>query len=532
MGPGPALDAFLQEAPDSFIGIGPDGAATPGRYDRVGVVARDRGELRTVRVTNGVRTAALAVWLDEGTSALSLTPRPEWPPLQLIRSRAVDGGWLTVLRFAAPVPVRRVVAELGRQAVWPDHAGQRGVVLEDEATEKVAADPVAPSRLAGSHLRTSVTDPDPVLEVGPLDERVLNPVGFERDVAGPVVELSELDWGRGPTEALVRGVRGHLGVLADLPQATPLLAARVMAGLAMAGVPLVAEEFRPEVAAHLGAEVAATITAAVDLTDPQAREEHSIVLRRAALSTYSSAAWRRRLADLAGVRGAAQPLVSVVLATRRPDLLEHALSQVARQRGVERLELVLAPHGWEPDPAQVRELAGVEVQVRPQPADAVFGDVLHAAASAASGDVVMKMDDDDWYAPDAVADLLLARRYSGAELVGMPDDTYYLEPTDETIRLGQPSEVYRQFVAGGTLMLDRGLLHEVGGFRSVRRHVDAELIAAVRAAGGATYRTHGLGYVLRRTDSGHTHQADVDELRSRAVEVRPGFALGRLMESS
>jgi len=305
-----------------------------------------------------------------------------------------------------------------------------------------------------------------------------------------------------------------------------------MAGLAMAGVPLVAEEFRPEVAAHLGAEVAATITAAVDLTDPQAREEHSIVLRRAALSTYSSAAWRRRLADLAGVRGAAQPLVSVVLATRRPDLLEHALSQVARQRGVERLELVLAPHGWEPDPAQVRELAGVEVQVRPQPADAVFGDVLHAAASAASGDVVMKMDDDDWYAPDAVADLLLARRYSGAELVGMPDDTYYLEPTDETIRLGQPSEVYRQFVAGGTLMLDRGLLHEVGGFRSVRRHVDAELIAAVRAAGGATYRTHGLGYVLRRTDSGHTHQADVDELRSRAVEVRPGFALGRLMESS
>ena len=589
MGPGPALDAFLQEAPDSFIGIGPDGAATPGRYDRVGVVARDRGELRTVRVTNGVRTAALAVWLDEGTSALSLTPRPEWPPLQLIRSRAVDGGWLTVLRFAAPVPVRRVVAELGRQAVWPDHAGQRGVVLEDEATEKVAADPVAPSRLAGSHLRTSVTDPDPVLEVGPLDERVLNPVGFERDVAGPVVELSELDWGRGPTEALVRGVRGHLGVLADLPQATPLLAARVMAGLAMAGVPLVAEEFRPEVAAHLGAEVAATITAAVDLTDPQAREEHSIVLRRAALSTYSSAAWRRRLADLAGVRGAAQPLVSVVLATRRPDLLEHALSQVARQRGVERLELVLAPHGFEPDAALVGELAGVrvvhqpsvsvvmatrrpdllehalgqvarqrgvdrlelvlaphgfeveparvrdlaggaEVVVVPQPEDVLFGDVLHAAAFAADGDVVMKMDDDDWYAPDAVADLLLARAYSGAELVGMPDNLYYLEPTDETLRLPMPTEVYRSWVAGGTMLLDRGLLHEVGGFRSVRRSVDAQLIAAVRAAGGTTYRTHGLGYVLRRSDTGHTWQADLDDVRARAAESRPGFAPGRLLE--
>ena len=170
------------------------------------------------------------------------------------------------------------------------------------------------------------------------------------------------------------------------------------------------------------------------------------------------------------------------------------------------------------------------VQVVPQPEEAVFGDVLNAAARAASGDVVMKMDDDDWYAPDVVADLLLARSYSGAELVGMPDDVYYLEPSDETVRLGQPTEVYRQFVAGGTLMLDRGLLHEVGGFRTVRRHVDAELIAAVRAAGGATYRTHGLGYVLRRTDSGHTWQADLDDLRARAAQITPGFWPGRLME--
>ena len=499
--------------------IGPDGEVKPGKYDRVAVTVRDRGELRALRVPKSVRTAALAVWLDEGTSALSMTPRPEWPELLLIRSRPVDGGWLTVLRFASSVPVRRVVAELGRQAVWPDHAGQRGVVLDEEVTDKVAADPVR------------VTDPDPVLALGPLDERVLNPIGFQRDAPGPVLDLSELDWGRGPTEALVSRLRGAAGVRAELPQATPLLAARVMAGLAMAGVPLTAERLDDDVAAHLGPDVTAALTAEVDLDDAQAREEHSLVLRRAALTAYSSSAWRRRLGELAGVRVAQQPAVSVVMATRRPDLLEHALGQVARQRGVERLELVLAPHGFEVDPGRLAELAGrATVQQVPQPEDTVFGDVLHAAASAASGDIVMKMDDDDWYAPDVVADLLLARAYSGAELVGMPDDLYYVEPTDETVRLGQPSEVYRQFVAGGTLMVDRGLLHEVGGFRSVRRHVDAELIAAVRAAGGATYRTHGLGYVLRRTDSGHTWQADLDDLRARAAQVVPGFWPGRLME--
>ena len=126
MGPGPAVDGFVQEAPKSHVVIGPDGEVEPGKYDRVAVTVRDRGELRALRVPKGVRTRALAVWLDEGSSALSLTPRPEWPALNMIRSRAVDGGWLTVLRFDASVPVHRVVTELGRQTVWPDHAGQRG----------------------------------------------------------------------------------------------------------------------------------------------------------------------------------------------------------------------------------------------------------------------------------------------------------------------------------------------------------------------------------------------------------------------
>ncbi len=80
------------------------------------------------------------------------------------------------------------------------------------------------------------------------------------------------------------------------------------------------------------------------------------------------------------------------------------------------------------------------------------------------------------------------------------------------------------------MLLDRTLLQEVGGFRSVRRHVDAQLIHAVRAAGGAIYRTHGLGYCLRRTSSGHTWEADLDDLEARAVATWPGFRPGRLLE--
>ena len=195
------------------------------------------------------------------------------------------------------------------------------------------------------------------------------------------------------------------------------------------------------------------------------------------------------------------------------------------------LELVLAPHGFAPDEAMVRERlgAGVALQVCPQPESTLFGDVLHAAATAAEGDVILKMDDDDWYAPDAIADLLRARAYSGAELVGMPAEFHYLEERDLTVRRGHSSEVYATFVAGGTMMVDRAMLREVGGFRSVRKYVDAQLLAAVRAAGGSIYRTHGLGYLLRRTPSGHTWQVDLDYLLDpeRVAATYEGFRPSR-----
>ena len=39
------------------------------------------------------------------------------------------------------------------------------------------------------------------------------------------------------------------------------------------------------------------------------------------------------------------------------------------------------------------------------------------------------------------------------------------------------------------------------------------LLAGVEAAGGRIYRTHGLGYVLRRTGEGHTWERDDEEFR-------------------
>ena len=346
-----------------------------------------------------------------------------------------------------------------------------------------------------------------------LDARILNPIGFDPTAAGPMVDAATLDLRDGATERLVEELRPSAGVRVESWDDATV---RAVAGLAMAGIPVTAATAPAD---SLGLHVAAAITAPVDLADPLAREEHSLVLRRAALDAFAAAP---------------QPAVSIVLATRRPDMLDFAVGQVARQRAVDELELVLAPHGFDADEARVRDLLGPGIGLRlsPQPEATIFGDVLDAAARAADGDVILKMDDDDWYAPDAVADLLRARSYSGADLVGMPPEFHYLEQRDLTVRRGHPSELYAGFVAGGTMMVDRSMLREVGGFRPVRKFVDAQLLDAVKAAGGAIYRTHGLGYLLRRTSSGHTWQVDLDYLLDpeRVAATYEGFRPSRLLE--
>lgn len=520
------------------------------------VVAADRARLR--RMASAVpllgQCKAVACWLTDSPTPWVLVPRPEWPRLVHLAAReAGDRGVLTVARFASGARAQLVVMEMARQAAGPgdtthgglvvSYAGRpaapgldaRSVLLRDVAgagdPERDVPPDVVVARRRGAQVEvaehhvidrapTVVTDPGPE----PVDERVFNPIGFRKDWDHPVVDLARLvdRMGPGPvTEGVVAAARAFQGVRLPADTRTADLLA-----LAISGVPLVTEgvlDVAPPLAEALDAEV--------DLDDPLRREEHSLAVRRAAFDHHSTLAWRSALASRAGVRHVALPPVSALLPTKRPEMLDFALRQVARQRGAE-VELVLAAHGFEPDRELVRRALGDRPhQVLTFDESAFFGDVLTAAAHAASSEVLLKVDDDDWYSPDAVHDLLMARRFSGADVVGMPSEFVYLHRSDLTVRRIHPSELFARFVAGGTLLLDRGLLRSLGDFRRVRRFVDAQLLAGVEAAGGRIYRTHGLGYVLRRTGAGHTWQRDDEEFRRPDIVAsewkgfRPSLAL-------
>ena len=382
----------------------------------------------------------------------------------------------------------------------------------------------------------------PFLAVPAFDPGRWNPVGWTPNVEDRVGALGPLrllppDAAADRTVALddpgrLRGFH-HLEDTAAF-HAGAASRAGVLVRLAAAGIPVrLADsgcEQGGELAALLGAELHGLMVSGVRGAELRARESLSIAMRRAALRDHALLARARQAAAAAGLPDLPlPPLVSVLLATRRPQLLAAALANVARQSWP-RLELVLALHGGGFDGDAVRRAAGPHgsfphpVRLLRLDADLPLGSVLNAASEAAAGTLLAKMDDDDLYGPDHILNLVLAHGYSGAGLVGKCPATVYLARADRTLRCRRsPSETRSRSITGGAMLIARNDLQRAGGWRRAPRHVDRALVEDVLATGGAVYRTHDEGYVLVRHGEGHTWSAHDGHFLDQAEEVRSGW---------
>ncbi|GHC93386.1 hypothetical protein GCM10007079_42730 [Nocardiopsis terrae] len=536
MGPGTAgvVEEVARVAGVRARDLGPDGAGTDGGPDRtvdlVVLVAATPADLRAaVPLNSGLPSAAgiaVAV-LDAAPRQGPPLPSPpglgQWEGLLGSRTRRLpDGGWLWEFAFTDPIETAEVLAAVARGLVGgrrspagPAQSGTEGRSVTALSWRRLG-EPGAVSGATASP-RLSVDD------VPAVDERVVNPMGFRRGSGAKVGRLVS----RGGRWVLVvgGGVRWRVpddGAVTDVDVAAlrdlravrvewgrhsgPVAAVRAVAGLAAAGIPLMGAR-PPMWAGPLGEELHDLLSWSreEELADELLREEHSIRLRRAALRLHGQRTrWYR-----SGPGAPVEPSVSVVLCTRRPEMVGFALRQVARQRGVD-VELVLALHGFGLDAPGVAEAVdayrapGRELVVWEPGEGLVLGSVLNGAIARAGGSLVAKMDDDDWYGPDHLSDLVLARRYSGADLAGCATEYYHLEHLGLTVRRSVPSERFVRHVTGAAMLTDRTVLEEVGGFRPMGLGEDNALLDDVRDMGGSIYRTHGLGSVIRRRRTGHT----------------------------
>jgi hypothetical protein len=367
-----------------------------------------------------------------------------------------------------------------------------------------------PERLEEAHaMLAEATRFDPVFLRGDLERTKLR-------LPDGVVAAGDMEGE--PGDALLEVIQKRLGVL-DHPSfhASELERAGWIAKLCAAGVPVAAAEISDSLAELLGDELAGLLEGvrARDLADLDLRERTSVALRRAALRLHSSEARWRQLCAALGIPLPGRPMVSVVLATRRESWLEHGIAQVVRQT-YEPRELIVCLHGDEFAPGtseRVRSLyerAGGAGECRALRVDGelTLGDALNAGVEAARGELVTKMDDDDYYSTEHLWDLVLALEYSGADLVGKAAEFVYLEEIDVTVR--QISQDVDTRMAGGGMMARRAPLRAIGGWPQRSRGEDLHLIRRFAADGRPIHRIPPHGYILNRHGVDHTWRPQVD----------------------
>ena len=227
-----------------------------------------------------------------------------------------------------------------------------------------------------------------------------------------------------------------------------------------------------------------------------------------------------------------QPSVSVVIATCRPDNVEFAIASYAKQSYAEKeLVLVLNNAAFDVEfiKQQSRHLNNVHIMhIEGRPS---LGECLNTGVGAASGDYIAKMDDDDHYGEKYLSDMMLAARFTEAEILGK--GTYFVHMKGEhlmALRVVAPEHGYGKFVSGGTLTMKRYVLKDIP-FPERTIGEDSGLLKNASQAGCRIYSSDVFNFLqVRQADSStHTWKIENAQYLKHCRNIRSSLDWQRVM---
>jgi hypothetical protein len=279
------------------------------------------------------------------------------------------------------------------------------------------------------------------------------------------------------------------------------------------------EPFFGDTLTVVDSEAAAARAIHILLNQPEHRDRLALRAHRQVFDQHLYTYRVRQVLDAVGIADSAPSgsTISAVVPSKRPKQLYNVMAFIGGQVHDD-LELILVTHGFVVDAAEIARLAEVcgvqRYRIVPADESLTLGACMNLGIAAAEGQYVAKMDDDNWYGPHYLSDLVRAFSWTEAQVVGKWAHYVHLQRSNATLlRFPDAEHRYVNLVQGGTILAPRSVVREFA-MEDLPRRVDTTFLEKVRRDGGKVYSADRFNFVSVRSASvnGHTWSISDEDL--------------------
>ncbi|WP_162786724.1 glycosyltransferase family 2 protein [Janibacter anophelis] len=238
------------------------------------------------------------------------------------------------------------------------------------------------------------------------------------------------------------------------------------------------------------------------------RREGHLLLRSIVRSHTAGHRVRDLLAPSGIALSAPERTVSAIVPTNRTHELGNVFTNLGRQEDVD-VELVLVLHGLTTAHDELRAAAaeaGVQnLVIVEADASLTLGACMNLGVDAASGRYVAKMDDDNYYGPQFLADLVDSFEYSSAGITGKWCHYVWLSSSRAVVlRFPEHEHRFGNRVQGGAMLFRSEVVRHLR-FSDIPRRVDSDILDRAHAEGIGIYSADPYNFVSVRGADRHAH---------------------------
>ncbi|MGR3808557.1 glycosyltransferase family protein [Pasteurella testudinis] len=226
------------------------------------------------------------------------------------------------------------------------------------------------------------------------------------------------------------------------------------------------------------------------------------------------------------------PLASVVMASNRPHFIDRIVDNLCKQSYANMEIIIITQNYTEQQLSELNDKIAKSgkvfqnIYIVTNNSDDTLGKRLNQGIELSKGEYVAKFDDDDFYFPNYLQDMLIPFSFGNYGIVGKKEIFMYFEKENKTfVRYKGSRHTETDFLTGATLVFSREALKSLK-FGDLNRGEDSNILEQAKKNKIRMYVTDPFNFVVFRAAdlSNHTWQVDNNFFIERSVFVGHGLA--------